>query len=1225
MHNVAKSTQTISYCLTAPSFLWLWVAALLLVAATSGLGQMVTYPRLEASFTISGLASDPFDYAATDVEVSIATPGGSTIILPAFFDGGTTWRVRHTPMVPGLYQITGLTLNGQPLSVSNLQPASWTVSGAPVGPGYVRVDPANTNRFITSNGRRYFPLGHNVAWWTNNTFLANIISKFGGSRENWTRIWMTHFYDSLNLEWPKVGNFGQFSLSVAQKWDAIVSAAEQSSVCIQVTLQHHGQYSSIPGSNVNPNWEQNPYNSANGGFLANASQFFTNVTAKTYTKRKYRYILARWGYSPAVAAWELFNEVQFTDAAYAGQWANIAAWHDEMAQFIRSQDAYQHLITTSSDLSQPIWGQCDYYQHHDYPSGDLIAALRSPPGVPGGQPVKPIFGGECDRNSTPFYGFHAPLWAGLMGAQSGAAEQWYGDQLEAENAYSLFRAGRDFVLMSGLADQDILNQSAPHVTCSQNSSLVFSPGGGWATATQSTFTVGDIAPDGIGSLPSYLQGYYHSSMTPNGYTFLVNFPQSGTFSVQVLQIAAAGAGLRIISDGVTVTNQNFPGTGSNVSTNLTIPINVTAGAHTITLTNFALDWLLLGNITLNPYTPMLGAYQVGNTNFAALWLWHRTNIYNASASATLGGTVPLSGLQPGIYSATWWDSFADVALSNFTFTVVDSTPVTLATPAILRSVALFAGKPAQATVSAPLLTQTMGTNSPELDLPLIITNSGGLPLAYSLSVTGASPVLYSFSDSTRSGGPTFAWKDISAVGSNLTTHFMALAPPKTAKDEGIAGPVNIGFAFPFYSGGQSPDRFTQLYISPNGFVAFNPFSGDSSTNKPLPNAMAPTNLVAFLWDDLDLSTSGSVYALSDPITGVFTLQFQNVLFKGSSATVNCQLILKTSGEILMQYKSLGISNACTVGIQNAAADQGLLIAYNQNYLQSNLCVRLNPAPWVGLSACAGLVPKSNNDTINLSFSPAAVTPGTYTATLLVNTADPAQPLTVLPVTLNLLTGPSGLAVSALTWAQVGLMWQDNSPNETGFSLERKTDTNGVYAPIITLGAGITNFTDTNVTSRTTYGYRVSAFNAAGPSSYSAELLLATPPAPIELWRQANFGTMDNTGDAADNADPDHDGLVNLVEYALGLDPNVPSQNPLAYAYNDGHLVITYTRPHPTPADVQYVVEVTSDLASGVWNSGPAYTSQAVMDNGDGTETVTVTDLAGPPSMPVHFLRLRLSH
>ena len=60
---------------------------------------------------------------------------------------------------------------------------------------------------------------------------------------------------------------------------------------------------------------------------------------------------------------------------YANQWSNIEAWHNEMAQFIRTNDVYHHLITSSSDLTKPIWDQTDYYQHHDYPS-DLITGIR---------------------------------------------------------------------------------------------------------------------------------------------------------------------------------------------------------------------------------------------------------------------------------------------------------------------------------------------------------------------------------------------------------------------------------------------------------------------------------------------------------------------------------------------------------------------------------------------------------------------------------------------------------------------------------------------------------------------------------------------------------------------------------------------------------------------------------------------------------------------------------
>src|SRR5262245_58546401 len=261
-----------------------------------------TWPKIEASFNISSLATDPFDYTVTDVRVQIQQPDASIVSLPAFFDGGTTWRVRHSPTNTGLYQVNGVTLNGAPQSVSNLQPASWTVNGPPLSRGFVRIDPANARRFVTDDGRRFFPVGENVAWDSGPT-VVSIFGRMGPARANWARVWMDH-WDGKNLDWPNSGAVlprGQLSLTVAQKWDAIVSAAEQSGVCFQMALQHHGQYSTT----TDQNWSTNPYNVAvtnlNGfpntnGFLTSATQFFTNTLAKDLTKRKLRYAVARWGY-----------------------------------------------------------------------------------------------------------------------------------------------------------------------------------------------------------------------------------------------------------------------------------------------------------------------------------------------------------------------------------------------------------------------------------------------------------------------------------------------------------------------------------------------------------------------------------------------------------------------------------------------------------------------------------------------------------------------------------------------------------------------------------------------------------------------------------------------------------------------------------------------------------------------------------------------------------------
>ncbi|MFO1475863.1 MAG: hypothetical protein U1F98_04345 [Verrucomicrobiota bacterium] len=842
--------------------------------APAALGQGAAYSKIEASFNLTGLSSDPavlFDYAQTDVKVSIMQPDATTVVLPAFYDGGTTWRVRHMALLPGAYLVSGVTVNGSGVSPVNLQPAAgWVISGFPTNAGYVGIDPSNPRRFITSNGRRFYPVGENVAWDSGAHTVTSIFSKMGAAHLNWARVWMDH-WDGKNLDWNSDGTppgaLGVLNLAVAQKWDSIVAAAEQSGVRFQMTLQHHGQYS----TSTDPNWGQNPYNVTNPvssiGFLTSPVGFFTNATAKAITKRKLRYAIARWGYSTSIMAWELFNEVQFTDAAQSGQWSLVQSWHNEMAQFLRDQDPYHHLITSSSVLNQPIWDRTDYYQHHEYPS-DLITGLRDAVDISASQAAGPDFSGECGINTTAHVGISPPVWAGIMAGQSGAAMPWYWDTaIDQNNDYYLLKAAADFATQAGLGDQDVLKKSSPTTTGGTIGALSFAPGGGWGpNLGPDKFTVGSTAPEGVGLSTSYLQGNGNRSLLTNGYTFYVNYSSSGTFAVQVTQISACGGNLQISVDGVEKTNVVFPGnstcgtTYSGTTTNRTTSVPVTAGAHTIKVYNNGNDWLVLGNITLNPYAAQLGAYAIGNTNFTALWIWHRTNVFRASPGPAVTGTVAVSGLDPGTYAGTWWDTFGGTNLSTLSFTVVDTnTPVVLTTPAVLRSVAFYAGLPAQAGVTPPNLVQSVVSNAPAFQLPLVLTNSGGLPLAYSLSFTSAIPSWLSLSGTNgyvpRSGSVSIfvAFNPAGlAPGTYSFTIFMHTADPALPV---TVLPVSLTVTSP------TPSIPQLVYLGSTGSQVMLQILGDSGVPYVLDNS---TDLL--LWTPQSTNTlPGGVLNLTNDI------------------------------------------------------------------------------------------------------------------------------------------------------------------------------------------------------------------------------------------------------------------------------------------------------------------------------------------------------------------------
>jgi hypothetical protein len=85
---------------------------------------------------------------------------------------------------------------------------------------------------------------------------------------------------------------------------------------------------------------------------------------------------------------------------------------------------------------------------------------------------------------------------------------------------------------------------------------------------------------------------------------------------------------------------------------------------------------------------------------------------------------------------------------------------------------------------------------------------------------------------------------------------------------------------------------------------------------------------------------------------------------------------------------------------------------------------------------------------------------------------------------------------------------------------------------------------------------------------------------LQAWRHQYFETILNTGNAADGADPDGDGLNNFLEFALGRDPEVfDTQVPLSLQIDSGNVVtLSFMRARP-PTEVTYTVRASPDLSA----------------------------------------------
>ena len=140
------------------------------------------------------------------------------------------------------------------------------------------------------------------------------------------------------------------------------------------------------------------------------------------------------------------------------------------------------------------------------------------------------------------------------------------------------------------------------------------------------------------------------------------------------------------------------------------------------------------------------------------------------------------------------------------------------------------------------------------------------------------------------------------------------------------------------------------------------------------------------------------------------------------------------------------------------------------------------------------------------------------------------------------------------------------------------------------------------------------YTLANPLVQGGQLVLVNTVSPMNAWRQSNFGNVVGSGFTAPGADFDGDGITNLLEYALGLNPSVGTgvngidglptgSTTESDSLLSDRLTFSLTTDSPTPSDITLYVQSTTDLMSwtdvarkignGVWSWLPGGTPHIV--------------------------------
>ena len=136
--------------------------------------------------------------------------------------------------------------------------------------------------------------------------------------------------------------------------------------------------------------------------------------------------------------------------------------------------------------------------------------------------------------------------------------------------------------------------------------------------------------------------------------------------------------------------------------------------------------------------------------------------------------------------------------------------------------------------------------------------------------------------------------------------------------------------------------FNTMWISTNGWVSFGPDPGSSAfTNYGIPSLAGPEAVIAAMWDDLSLTSTGHIFYYYDSPNHRFIIEYESVGYWGGYPPVTFEIIVydpeyyPTPGmnsPVVIQYKEVGTrTNYCTVGIEDLSGTRGYQYLYNGTY------------------------------------------------------------------------------------------------------------------------------------------------------------------------------------------------------------------------------------------------------------------------------------------------------
>ncbi|MBN1553221.1 MAG: DUF5060 domain-containing protein [Phycisphaerae bacterium] len=682
------------------------------------------YEKLELTVALLAEYGNPYDFDDINLQAHIVSPSGKKITIDGFYYqphfansigyrmrdnlqpiGEPTWKVRFTPTETGEYRYHLTLRDNQGRTAETKLAAFQAVKGD--GDGFLRVSKTDPYYLAFDSGKCFYGIGFGMHYWneTPTDILKmlqniNLIAAFGG---NYTSVnFQTLGNSPLNLT---VGNdLTHFSQPNGWRTDFLLEASRRRGLYVIPNLVQTTWA-------ISSHWKQAPFNKDNGGPCDKPEDFFTNSDAKRLMKRQFRYMIARWGYSPNILGWELVNEMNYMDG-FQKNIQSVRDWHREMSGYLKEIDPNRHLVSTTFGSSwivedPDIWRlpDIDYITTHKYPNDATDMRYMQ---WYKRQYRKPIIGGEYGMayphvNDAPHFDpeglyVHNGLWTCAMTGSAGNVLFWWDsnyliptDAARWFKPFSRFIEGipwttAGFEPVEFLAiktdvengDADMLVPTRPAWEMNSAARYEVQDGVIWVVSRDIDKSITDAKIVDFmhrraleGSLPALLFGSNQKDFAKD-LVITIHAGKSCRMNIPVTAVARDGATLNVELNGKVIQTRkisdtdgkNDPGAGELTET-FSLPLS--AGENRVVLRNTGRGWARLGDITLKDYTQAAWERRAlviglrGKTR-SLLWFHNRENNSQrrlegpAELTPIRNISVTLNDVADGEHEIEWWNT-----------------------------------------------------------------------------------------------------------------------------------------------------------------------------------------------------------------------------------------------------------------------------------------------------------------------------------------------------------------------------------------------------------------------------------------------------------------------------------------------------------------------------------------------------------------------------------------